>query len=147
MQFGSQSIIALFHLRMEQFLPWGLWLLTELHFRLCCISSAFCRLGILTPLHTNCDCWLVRGWEAAKGQVSQRDIITQVGKYLRALFNDTILFFTAWGQASSLTASVSDHNTVWQKPFIYFCKLKINHGDIDPMVDGSHTWEELGRCE
>ena len=30
------------------------------------------------------------------------------------------------GQASSLTASVSGRNTVWQKPFIYFCKLKRN---------------------
>lgn len=60
-----------------------------------------------------------------KGQVSQRDIITQAGKYLRALFNDTILFYNE-GLASSLTASVPSRNIVWQKPFKFFCKIKRN---------------------
>lgn len=80
------------HLGMEQFLPWGLWLLTEFisDFAAFPLHSADLALLLHFTLIVIADSCL--DGKLPKGQVSQRDIITQVGKYLRALFNDAILF-------------------------------------------------------
>lgn len=88
-EFGLAVNLSLpfFLSRMKQFLPWGLWLLTDLHFRLPYSSSAFISADLALLFHFTliviADSCL--DGRLPKGQVSQRDIITQVGKYLRAL--------------------------------------------------------------
>lgn len=51
------------------------------------------------------------------------------------------------GQTSSLTASVLGCNIVWQKPFIYFCKIKRNkprgyRSMVDDQIPGK-SWEDV----
>lgn len=100
------------------------WSALQTPLQLLCIR--FCRLGTLTPLHTNCDCWVVPGWEAAKrAGIPGRHHYPgwQIPESPDWMIQS---YFYSMGQAASLSASVPGCNIVWQQPFIFFCRMKRN---------------------
>lgn len=133
--FGSQSIIASFPFKHEALSASRMvsshWSALQTPLQLLCLR--FCRPGTLIPLHTNCDCWLVPGWETAKrADIPERHHYP--GWQIPESPDLTIqsYFIAAWGRLP-----VSQHQCL---PVISFGSRlsysfaewnEINHGDID----------------
>lgn len=148
--FGSQSIIALFPFKNEAIsalrtvTAHGSALQTPL--QLLCIH--FCRLGTLVALHTNCDRWLVLGWEAAKrAGIPERHHYPgwQIPESPDLMIQS---YLYSMRQAASLSASVPGCNIIWQQPFIFFCRMKRNKPwGYRSMVDDQITWKRKGHMK
>lgn len=126
--FGSPSIMTSFPFKHEALsasrMVTSHWSALQTPLQLLCIR--FCRLGTLLPLHTNCDCWLVPGWEAAKrAGIPERHHYP--GWQIPESPDLTIQsYFCSMGQAASLSASVPGCHIIWQQTFTFFCRMKWN---------------------